>query len=572
MPLTELYTPLGRSLGDTPWQSYPRPRLRRGSYHNLNGWWDFATGREELPPEQFSRQILVPFAPQSLLSGIHEDVAEELYLWYRRTFSRPAEQGSGRALLHFGGVDQYARVWLNGVLLGEHAGGYEPFTFDVTACLQEENTLLVQVWDRMSLHILPCGKQSADRGGMWYTPVSGLWQTVWLECVPRAYISGIRVESREAEVTIRAEGEVPDGRVTITTPQGPVEVPLASGVARVRLDEPMWWSPERPYLYSFSIEAGEDRVESYFALRTLSVERVGDHLRLCLNGRPYYFHGVLDQGYWSDGLFLPADPVGYEEDILAMKELGFNMLRKHVKVEPELFYYACDRLGMVVFQDMVSNGHYRFLRDTALPTLGFQRKSDRRTHRRPAARAAFLDGLDRTVERLGEHPCICQWTIFNEGWGQFESTKAYRRLKALDPTRFVATVSGWFRGGESDLDCRHVYFRPFRPKRTDRPLVLSEFGGYSCPVPGHRANPDKEYGYRHYESCEQFEQALQDLYTQQLLPGVKKGLCASVLTQLSDVVDETNGLVTYDRQVAKLKNPQRFQKLAQQLQRAIEEK
>ena len=570
MALAHLSTPLTEQLGHTPWQSYPRPTLRRNSFINLNGWWDLALSGDDRIPTTYDRLIRVPFPPQSLLSGICEQVPESEFLWYRRTFPRPAQQGTGRVLLHFGGADQYARVWLNGTLIGEHEGGYQPFAFDITDLLQEENTLLVQVWDTMSKHILPCGKQSEKRGGMWYTPVSGLWQTVWLEYVPSRYIHRVQTRTEGARVMIRTQGDVSDGLVRITTPQGVLEVPLNGGQASFELEQPCWWSPERPYLYSFTVEAGEDRVESYFALRTLSVEQVGGYPRLCLNGKPYFFHGVLDQGYWCDGIFLPADPKGYEEDILAMKALGFNMLRKHVKVEPELFYYHCDRMGMVVFQDMVSNSRYSFLRDTALPTVGFQRKPDRFTHRDKLTREAFLQAMDQTVDRLSQHPCICLWTIFNEGWGQFESTKAYRRMKAADPTRFVAAVSGWFRGGESDLDCRHVYFRPFRAPRTRRPLVLSEFGGYSCPVDGHRFNPDKEYGYRHFDCVQDFEQALLELYNTQILPGAAKGLCASVLTQLSDVEDETNGLVTYDRRVCKLSDGPAFRALAQQLQQAVE--
>jgi beta-galactosidase/beta-glucuronidase len=274
---------------------------------------------------------------------------------------------------------------------------------------------------------------------------------------------------------------------------------------------------------------------------------------MCLNGKPYFFHGLLDQGYFSDGIFTPASPTGYERDIKAMKALGFNTLRKHIKVEPAVFYHLCDRLGMVVFQDMVNNGDYSFLRDTALPTVGLLKRDDTRLHRDPKTRWAFLTHMEQTVEQLRRHPSICLWTIFNEGWGQFCGTEAYRKLKALDDTRFIDTASGWFMGCESDLDSRHIYFRPVKLKAGDKPLYLSEFGGYSCKLPAHSFNLDKTYGYRFFTEPARFGEALHALYREQVIPAIEsEGLCATVLTQLSDVEDETNGLWTYDRQVLKV--------------------
>jgi len=296
----------------------------------------------------------------------------------------------------------------------------------------------------------------------------------------------------------------------------------------------------------------------------LTVRTVDGIPRLCLNGSPYFFHGVLDQGYWSDGLFTPAHPVCYEKDILAMKELGFNTLRKHIKVEPQQFYYDCDRLGMVVFQDMVNNGGYRFIRDTALPTVGFKRRKDTGMHRDAETREQFLSAMEKTVEQLKNHPCVCYWTIFNEGWGQFESTRCYRRLKELDGIRFVATVSGWFKGGESDVEAEHVYFKPFKPKFGDKPLVLSEFGGYSFTPEGHAFHPGKEYGYRHFDRRDDLEQALAELYRREILPTVERGLCGCIYTQLSDVEDETNGLLSYDRKVRKV-TPETMQRIVPKL-------
>lgn len=306
-------------------------------------------------------------------------------------------------------------------------------------------------------------------------------------------------------------------------------------------------------MYHFTVQTGEDRVQSYFALRTLEIKDVDGYPRICLNGKPYFFHGLLDQGYWQDGIFTPNSPAAYEQDILFAKKLGFNMLRKHIKIEPQLFYYACDRLGMVVFQDMVNNGAYSFLRDTALPTVGLKWLPDRWLHRNKRSRAAFEQAMVETVEILYNHPCICYWTIFNEGWGQFCAATMYKRLKTLDDSRVIDTASGWFSGVDSDVDSRHVYFRKVRLKAGKKPLVLSEFGGYSYQVEGHVFNPKKEYGYGKCTSREEFVQALRKVYLEEVAPLIEKGLCAAVYTQISDVEDEVNGLVTYDRQVEKVK-------------------
>ena len=563
-----LYTPEGEQLSQQPWQSYPRPQMRRESFFNLNGQWEFSVSPCHEAPEQYPDTIRVPFPPQSLLSGIHRDFPENCFLFYKKVFSLPAEFQTGRTLLHMGATDQIASVWFNEQFLGEHVGGYDPFSFDVTDLLQEENTLIVRVTDQLSRRVLPYGKQCAKRGGMWYTPVSGIWQTVWLERVPERYIRNLHIQTGETWAQITVEGDVPDGQVSVQMPEGELQVPLTEGSARINVSNPRLWCPEDPYLYHCNIRAGEDQVQTYFALRTLTVEEVNGIPRLCLNGKPYFFHGLLDQGYWSDGLFTPADPVCYEKDILTMKSLGFNTLRKHIKVEPEQFYYDCDRLGMIVFQDMVNNGDYNFIRDTALPTVGFKKRKDHRLHPDPETRLAFLHTMETTVRQLSNHPCICYWTIFNEGWGQFESTQAYHRLKALDASRFIATVSGWFKGGDSDVNAEHVYFKRFRSVRTDKPLVLSEFGGYAFMPKGHAFHPGKEYGYRHYKSRSEFAKGVQTLYEQEIIPAVKQGLCAAIYTQVSDIEDETNGLLSYDRKVLKLE-PQEMQSIAQQLKEEI---
>ena len=402
------------------------------------------------------------------------------------------------------------------------------------------------------------------RGGMWYTPVSGIWQTVWMEPVPERRISRLTIKTNGSSAHITAHG-VTDGTVLLNGR----EIPLVNGAAQVSVADPVFWTPETPELYRFAVLSGEDRVESYFALRTLSIERDEKGIpRLCLNGKPYFFNGLLDQGYWSDGLYTPASPELYDEDISAMKALGFNTLRKHIKIEPERFYCDCDRLGMVVFQDMVNAGRYSFLRDTVLPTLGVQRLDDKNLHADAATRRNFLEAMDRTVEQLGNHPSICYWTIFNEGWGQFCADEAYERLRASDDTRFIDATSGWFAPHRSDVESLHIYFKPLvLGKDRTRPQVLSEFGGYAWKLPAHCFDPKKTYGYRKFSDGESYSLALRKLF-EQLVPLAREGLCAAIYTQVSDVEDETNGLVTYDRKERKVE-PETLLPVMEKIKNAI---
>ncbi len=543
----DLYTSAGESLRGTPWQAYPRPQMRRDSYLNLNGQWDFAVSADSAFPTAYDRTIVVPFCPESLLSGIKAHFSEGSYLFYHRTLTLPQGFHKGRVLLHIGAADQVADVYVNGEHVGSHVGGYEAFSFDITAALRKENHLVIRVQDDLRSKELPYGKQTLTRGGMWYTPVSGIWQTVWLESVPQSYIARMETEISATGATVRVIPAQP-GSILFENRR----IPLENGAAKLTPETPVLWCPENPHLYEFAVETDSDRVESYFALRTLETKVVDGIPRLCLNGKPYFFHGLLDQGYWSDGIYTPAAPECYEQDILAMKKLGFNTLRKHIKVEPAQFYYDCDRLGMLVFQDMVNNGDYRFFRDTVLPTFLIAKLPDTRLHRDKATRKAFLNGMEATVRQLKNHPCIVYWTIFNEGWGQFCSSDAYARLRALDDSRFIDSTSGWFRCGDTDVDSRHVYFGPWSQlKPGKKPLVLSEFGGHCYPVAGHIYNPEKAYGYKSCKTLEAFQASVEALYRKRIVPAVAKGLCAAIYTQVSDVEDEINGFLTYDRRVCK---------------------
>lgn len=531
---------------------HPRPQLRRETWMDLNGKWDFAVQADDKTPEMFDRTILVPYCPESALSGIHNHFPEGSFLFYRRYVRLPEAAAGHRILLHVGAADQALTCYVNSVEIGSHTGGYTAFTMDITRAVREENEILLRVRDDLTDTAFPRGKQSLTPGGMWYTPVSGIWQSVWLEWVPETYIQRLDIRADMTEAVLDTGDASLFGTVTVMAPEGNVTLPLTGGRAVFRPETPRLWSPEDPYLYEFEITTGADRVSGYFALRSWDIRNVDDIPRLCVNGKPRFFHGLLDQGYWPDGIYTPPSPDCYRQEILAMKRMGFNTLRKHIKVEPEEFYYQCDKLGMFVFQDMVSNGDYSYLKDTILPTLGFQRKNDRRAHPDKRSRQMFLDNMKAQVLQLKNHPCIAMWTIFNEGWGQFDATAAYHTLKALDDSRFVCSCSGWFRGGESDVFSRHIYFGQWHHlKRTDKPLVLTEFGGICLAVDGHLYNPDKSYGYQSSKDSEDYRKKLLTLYRKHILPAIPKGLCAAIYTQVSDVEEEINGLLTYDRQVTK---------------------
>ena len=549
--MQRLYTEEGCSLPDIPWNSYPRPQMVREDWLCLNGEW-------ELSCRGVRGTIRVPFCPECLLSGVRSvpEIGETIV--YRRSFSIPHTWAEKRVLLHFGAVMRDAAVIVNGKMLCHHANGYLPFSVDITIALHAgKNELRVEVINDLDPRY-PWGKQSRRRGGMWYTPCSGIWQSVWLEPVPKEYIRALHITTGKSQVEIIADG-VQEGFVELVG----THYRLINGKVQITIAQPHPWTPDDPYLYRFSVHCGEDCVSSYFALRTLTTEVINGIPRLCLNGKPYFFNALLDQGYWSDGLYTPAVPETFEKEILTMKSLGFNTLRKHIKIEPEQFYYDCDRLGMIVFQDMVNNGTYRFIRDTVLPTAHFLRRRDQHLNTDPETRQSFLGAMGETVIRLQNHPCICLWTIFNEGWGQFCADDAYTRLKALDPTRWIDSTSGWFHQKKSDVDSRHIYFGRLRLGRENLPQILSEFGGYIWKLPEHSFNTERTYGYRIYKTQEAYIKALRALY-RSLVPLAKQGLCGAVYTQVSDVEDETNGLYTFDRAVLKLQ-PEHLRDLAEML-------
>ncbi len=530
---TQLDTPF--ETGDIPHNYHPTPNFKRDNFTVLNGEWDFTVMRGS--KRVYDGKITVPFAPESVLSGVGRITKRGDRLIYSRRLN--IEHTGERVLLHFGAIDNKARIYINEDFVAHHKGGYLPFTVDITDFVLSENILTVEVTDELD-RTYPYGKQKYKRGGMWYTPVSGIWQTVWLEYVPENYIKSIKTDVTLENVTVTVTGGKAEKLLTL---EG-VDYPFTGDSITVDIPSARLWTPETPNIYNFTLSSGEDKIESYFALRTVG-QSDG---RLTLNGKPYFFHGLLDQGYWPDGIFTPASAEGYEQDILSMKKLGFNMLRKHIKIEPQIFYYYCDIYGMAVFQDTVNNGSYSFLYDTALPTVGLKRLPKFASKK---VKKIFFETAEGMIKLLHNHPSVVYYTIFNEGWGQHSTRTAYSRLKSVDDSRIYDTASGWFKGGESDVQSEHVYFKKANFKIGDKPCVLSEFGGYSCSVDGHRFNLDKVYGYKICADTEAFNADLQALYLNEVVPLVRGGLSASVLTQLSDVEDETNGILTYDRRVNK---------------------
>ena len=551
-----LKTPFEDDLNDTPWNEYPRPQFKRDSFTCLNGIWNLEIKRKN--KTVYTGKILVPFPLESRISGFTGTKRKNDILAYSRKFT--LEQGqNNKTLLNFGAIDQECQVFINGNSIGTHKGGYLPFSFDITNHLiNGENEITVKVTDRLDKSYA-YGKQRFKRGGMWYTTVSGIWGSVWLETVPKNYIESIKITPDLTGFEISVQGGCDQKTLIIEN----TEHHFTGNSTRIEINNPENWTPENPKLYHFELISGEDKIYSYTALRTVTIK---DN-KICLNEKPYFFHGLLDQGYFSDGIYLPATEKGFENDILTMKECGFNMLRKHIKIEPDIFYYYCDKHGMIVFQDFVNSGNYNFLIDTALPTIGLKKGVSHFANKK--RRAIFEKDSHTTVSHLYNHPCVCYYTIFNEGWGQFDAVQFYEKMRKLDTTRIWDATSGWFQTGKSDVLSEHIYFKPLNLKNDGRPLVLSEFGGYSLKIENHSFNTKSTYGYKFFTDSTKFKKALSELYINQVIPSIKNcGLNATVLTQVSDVEDETNGLLTYDRQILKVDKTE-MQDIAKQLHKAF---
>ena len=553
--------------------SYPRPQMKRELFQPLMEGWKLN-----------GKPIRLPFPPEASLSGYDGPLGDDFF--YETVFVLDDElrkRGGDRLLLHFGAVDQIAKVYVNGVFLGSHEGGYLPFSFDITDVVKWEGENLLEVKARDALdQTYPWGKQSRNPKSMWYTCVSGIWQMVFIEPVPQDYIETLRLTPDLQGVRIRLRlpgGKVPESFSVAISGEGAAggtELPgilteqsFSGGDGYLKMPDPHLWTPEDPWLYRLRIRMGKDVVQSYVGLRSFESRTENGIPGVFLNGKRIFLHGVLDQGYYDGGLYTVPEPEEYERDVRRMKNLGFNFLRKHIKVEPDIFYYVCDVCGMLVMQDMVNSGNYRFLPDTVLPTFLIKR-SPRRYFGvdEKKRRAVFIREMKRTAAFVYNHPSVIAYTIFNEGWGQFSEDKAYRLLKKLDKTRLVDTASGWFAGKESDFDSLHIYYRNEKLKPDVRPFLLSECGGYGLEIEGHMDGKRKTQSYKSCRSRKDLTEQLLVMYREMVLPAIPKGLCGSVLTQLSDVEGEINGLYTYDREVLKV-YPEEMRAISRELMESV---
>ena len=542
---------------------YPRPQMVRKDWVNLNGLWRYAiTGKDDPKPSNWEGGILVPFCIESALSGVGKKVRPEQALWYQRTFKKPEMKDKGRLLLHFGAVDWQAKVWVNGKLVGEHKGGFDPFTFDITEALKDgDQELLVRVWDPTDLGSQPRGKQVLKPGGIFYTSVTGIWQTVWLEPVGDAYVERLMIES---DIEKKAVTITPILRGATSGKWYDVEITQAGSVVKagdefgtgmlprtVNLPEVKLWSPATPILYQVRIRlmsknADHDLVESYFAFRKIAVAKDKKGVdRIFLNNEPLFQLGTLDQGWWPDGLLTPPTDEAMAYDLKKLKELGFNMLRKHVKVEPARLYYHCDKMGLLVWQDMPS-GFAQGMKQNISPNA----KEDAVFSE--ADKKQFRAELKAMIDHLRHFPCIVAWVPFNEGWGQHDTNEILEWTMKYDPTRLVDGPSGWTDRGVGHLKDIHVYPGPgMFPVEDKRVSVLGEFGGLGLPLEGHLWQDKKNWGYRTYKTKEELKTAYQ-LLMLRLHPLIDQGLAAAIYTQTTDVESEVNGLLTYDRKVLKL--------------------
>ena len=547
-----------------PRSEYPTPQFKRDSYLCLNGIWDFSLDEDPQNHSNYPYDIVVPFAVETELSGVKKKVLPGQIMHYRKYFELPEDFNKGRVLLHFEAVDQVADVYLNGVKVGHHEGGFLPFTFDCLELKPGKNELLVDVVDDTMSVIYPRGKQSLNPGGIWYTGTSGIWGTVWLESVPKQVIQSLRItprfDEKKVDVSLLFEGRATTSRVEVYFGSKRVATGSFDLEGKVTLDVSSCfrpWSPERPDLYDLKVYVNEDAVTSYFAMRKFSTVEHNGYKVFGLNNKPYYLNGVLDQGYYSDGGLTAASDAALINDVMLLKELGFNMARKHIKIECMRWYYHCDRLGIIVMQDFINGGrHPKKILLWAAPFFTFHFDD---TVRFPLfgrasqeSRDFFEKELPLVVDRLYNVPSIAIWTLFNEGWGQFDSIRLASLLKELDPTRLVDANSGWFDQGNGDFYSRHIYFRKVRIKSDHkRIMLLSEFGAYSHIVDGHCEYKNKTV-YKYFNSIENLSKALVKCLKTEILPKLAEGLSASVLTQLSDIEEETNGLITYDRKVVKV--------------------
>lgn len=564
-----MYTSEGRKIDrNCPLNDYPTPQFARDSFFCLNGLWDFCLDENPTNHSQYPQKILVPFSPETPLSGIETKVTARHTMHYRKVFELPAGFKGERVLIHFEAIDQIADVYLNGVKIAHHEGGYLPIVADCLELRPGQNELLVDAYDDTNSEVFPRGKQSLKPKNIWYHATSGIWGSVWLESVPRQVIQNLRITPLFDEKSVRIEAQF-EGKAERTELiisylgrevfHGQLNGNLSCVANLSRSFHP--WSPEDPALYDVILRINQDEVKSYFGMRKFSMISHQGHTVFALNNKPYFLSGLLDQGYFPDGGMTPPSDAAMIYDIRFAKNLGFNMLRKHIKFENMRWYYHCDHIGIIVIQDFISGGEPPKKRLFFTAPFFDLKINDTKQYsllgrRNEQGRRYFEETMPLYVDRLYNVTSLAIWTLFNEGWGQFDSHRLTDKLRRLDPTRLIDSNSGWFDQSTEDGDIRsyHIYFGKMkRPAAGKRILALSECGAYSYLVEGHYETNKRSF-YRYYKSDKKLMAAIEKLYLKKMLPLLEKGLSIVVYTQLSDVEAETNGLVTYDRRVIKVKD------------------
>jgi beta-galactosidase/beta-glucuronidase len=560
---------------DQVWKEYPRPQFERENWQNLNGLWDFAIlKKEQALPQKFQGKILVPFCVESALSGVGKSVLPDDRIWYKRSFSVPTDWQGKSVLLNFEAVDYTASVWVNGALVGSHQGAYDRFSFDITKYLKDkgQQEIVVSVDDPSSFGAQPRGKQQMPQEGIWYTPVSGIWQTVWVEAVStEAFLAEAKItpdiDSESVSIIPMLNKPLkPEYTVTATVLKNGQEIASSEVIAdrnmEIKIESPELWSPDRPFLYDLQLTLKNpdgvvlDEVSSYFGMRKISLGDLNGNQYLFLNNEPLFHYGTLDQGWWPDGLHTPPSDEAMKYDIQLTKDMGFNMIRKHIKVEPDRWYYHCDQLGILVWQDMPSGM-------VILPEEGKERpvhvqhvsRHGDDLNQRSVDAAQFEWELRRMVDLHYNSPSIVIWVPFNEGWGQYATCRIADQVKALDPTRLVNAVSGWALRPCGNIYDIHTYQTEVHVPATslDRASVIGEYGGIGYPIEGHLWDPNmRNWGYQTYHSAEELLQNYKYKFDQIVEMKKSKGLSAAVYTQTTDVEGEVNGLITYDREIIKI--------------------
>ena len=539
-----------------PLSEYPRPQFYRDSYKSLNGEWEYKISKSDAIPGDFDEKIIVPFSLESKINGANHILQPDEFLFYRLKFSLDDFLIKDKVFIHFLGVDQIAEVYLNGSYLGKHIGGFLPFSFEIKQYLKkDENELIVKVQDFTDTSYLSRGKQKLNHGGIWYTPQSGIYFPVFIESVSNDYIQNMKITPNidNEEVVINVASEAKTAIIHIFDKDIKIET---NKDEHLKVENMHLWSPEDPYLYYFKVSTQNDEVSSYFAMRKFSLMKDEKGItRLGLNNKPYFMKGVLDQGYYQDGLLTPNSYDDYIKDIELAKSLVFNMIRKHIKIEIPRWYYECDKRGIIVWQDFVNGGESYKFPTIVFPLIFGKHHKDNNykkfSRQNEIGRKEAIQEFKDTINYLYNVPSIGLWTIFNEGWGQFDSEQIYNDLVKLDNTRLFDHASGWHDQGISDVKSYHIYFKHFKIKKKDeRAIILSEFGGFVLPIEGHLIKGKKVY--RSFDSKEKWLAKYKETIEKDVINNIPKGLSAIVYTQLSDVEEELNGFITYDRQVEKV--------------------